>query len=758
MRYREDHPPDWVKDLRARSAPGASHWWAWTSLMVLILGLAAIAMVVATRRIGERQVLEDIPHASAVLEIQSGLAGAQLLLEGFFTINPAADLTEVWRLLDRNEQLLDALLEGGELPQGPAIHTPLSDPKLRSRVEGVRGLLIDFRLIALTRVGDSREGRQEPANDELYDQVLDELLSETSDLETAVRTRTETNQQNADDFFRVILVSWALLIGLAVTGLITRELQRRRAERALGASEERLDATLRSIADGVVTTDDRGHLTFVNEVACKLLKLERPALLGRPLSEVYKLRDEAEASGQILMERDDQQAAAPRERLLDLPNGDLLPIEESVAPIRDAEGRQTGVVLVFRDVTQRKEAEAALRESEAQLLQSQKLEAIGRLAGGLAHDINNYLATISSESEQVKIFLPEDRKIVAKIDAVLLAVSKASSLLKRLLAFSRRQPPSLKVVSVTDIARELTPMLERLVGESTRLDMRLDDDLPAVEVDPVQLEQVLVNLVVNAREAMPAGGTITVATTSRTSPTNAPGEGTGGEPEERVVLSVSDTGCGIDPRILENIFEPFFTTKEKEGNSGLGLPTVHGIVNQCGGEIEIESEVGSGTEFMIHFPVTAKPAVGSEGRKTSEPTGAVRHYQILLVEDNPGLRRSLGSMIEALGHRVEVAADGEQALEIYRSTGGFDLVVTDFVLPGWNGREVLERIWKEAPDFPAIVISAHATRSTLEDLLDRRHVGFLSKPFEAARLAEAIEETCRGRSRPREEPTRSGSG
>jgi signal transduction histidine kinase len=397
--------------------------------------------------------------------------------------------------------------------------------------------------------------------------------------------------------------------------------------------------------------------------------------------------------------------------------------------------------LLSRERHQR-EAEAALRHSEAQLLQAQKMESVGRLAGGLAHDINNYVTAITSQCELVRMKLkpgdPAAGKIGQKMDMIIATAGKITALIRRLLAFSKQQPVSLQVIDLNEVVEDLRGMMNRLIGEDLQLETFLDAGLWRTRMDPSQVEQIVVNLLVNAREASPRGGKVTIETSNvdldpeylRANPTVAAGE--------YVLLAFSDSGTGIAPEIRDRIFEPFFTTKEGTDARGLGLATVYGIVKQNGGHVAVYSEVGQGTTFRIYLPRTLEASPAREPAAVAAPTvgGA---ETLLLVEDNDELRGATEGILEALGYRVAAAANGPEALAALDRLGErIDLVICDVVMPGMSGQEVVERLRARHPEIRVIFMSGYTDNVVLRHGILEGEFDFLEKPFSADRLAAKI--------------------
>ena len=360
----------------------------------------------------------------------------------------------------------------------------------------------------------------------------------------------------------------------------------------------------------------------------------------------------------------------------------------------------------------RHRAESELAASQAQLLQAQKIEAVGRLAGGLAHDLNNYLAAIRGHCELVGMQADPEGRTASRMEAVIRLVGKAAALIERLQTFSHPQPAQPQVLRLGPLVASILKLLTPSLGETIRVESELPADLWPVKVDPGQLEQVLVNLLVNARDAMPAGGEIRIRAG------NLPAEHSGAD---HVELAVSDTGCGIPPELHDRIFEPLLTTKDRQGHSGLGLAIVYSILRQHGGRVDVESEVGRGSTFHLLLPRSHEPLTGEAaelaGASSGNPhPGGSEH--LLLVDDNPDFRESTRGLLQALGYQVTTAGNGEEALAACTAAGHrFDLVLTDVVMPGLGGPELVEQIRRQRPEVRAIYISGHS-----EQILDRHGV------------------------------------
>jgi PAS domain S-box-containing protein len=631
------------------------------------------------------------------------------------------------------------------------------------------------------------------------------------------------------------------------------------ADRRLRASERRYATTLASIGDGVIATDAAGRVTFLNPVAEALTGWGAAEAAGRPLGEVFRVADErtgeAVENPAARVLREGAVVGLADVALLLARDGRRVPVDDCAAPIYDDRGEISGAVLVFRNVTERREAAEALRRSEArfkafmdhspalafvkdaasryvyanrrweaqfpeprsdwagksdldffppetaacflasdrrvlesggpveaheagaaptgetrhwltfkfplpdspgpvigglaldvtekvrleeQLRQAQKMEAIGQLAGGVAHDFNNLLTVINGYSQMLAEGLGPDSAWRAVAEEVLRAGERAADLTRQLLAFSRKQMLRPQPLDLNAVLANGERLLRRLLPESVQLVTRLAPGLPRVLVDPGQVEQVMLNLAVNARDAMPGGGRLTISTDvvrldadrARAHPGLAAGP--------HVRLAVADTGQGMDAATRARVFEPFFTTKEVGQGTGLGLATVYGIVKQSGGWVGVESERGRGTTFVILLPSaedggTAEPL---PARDSSLPGGT---ETLLLVEDDEAVR-GLGAMaLRQAGYAVLEARHGVAALELLSGYGGpLDLVVTDLVMPQMSGQSLVGLLQRERPGVRVLFVSGYSAASVAD--LPGVVMSFLQKPFTPASLTAAVRE------------------
>jgi PAS domain S-box-containing protein len=415
-------------------------------------------------------------------------------------------------------------------------------------------------------------------------------------------------------------------------------------------------------------------------------------------------------------------------------------ILNSAVPIMGAGGSIEGAIVLNQDVTEQRAAEDALRRSEEQLRQAQKMEAVGQLAGGIAHDFNNLLTAILSYCELLLEEIRQGDPIRGDIEQIRQAGQRAAGLTRQLLAFSRRQVLQPKVLSLNAVVESTEGMLRRLIGADIVLEIRSDPALWHVLADPGQIEQVLVNLVVNARDAMPRGGRILVATGNLELKADSPMRGNGVRPGMYVSLLVRDTGAGIDPAHHARIFEPFFTTKEPGKGTGLGLSTVYGIVQQSGGHVTVESTPGEGAAFTVLLPrhLGGEPATASRADRRRLPGGT---ETLLLVEDEAAVRSSARRLLERQGYTVLEARHGGDALRIVEeSRRQIDLVVTDLVMPEMGGKELAERLRAHRPGLKVLFMSGYTEKAIASGGVMPPNTGFVEKPFTVEQLMRRLRE------------------
>lgn len=505
------------------------------------------------------------------------------------------------------------------------------------------------------------------------------------------------------------------------------EVENERLQRVIQQGKSQWESTFDAISDPIAIAEADGSILRVNLAFCRRFNTTFLDAVGKTDSEViFGLEDHLDkavghdllSQARFLEERDD----------LAIPGVFLLSCY-SVRLVDGSEGG-TGVIYVLRDVTGRKKTQEALWQREKQLFQAQKMDAVGRLAGGVAHDFNNLLTIILGNAEILYDLMSEDDPLRERIGVISKVAERSSLLTRQLLAFSRTQVIQPKVCDLNTMVSVSESMLRRLIRENIEFRTVLEPGLERVFMDPVQLEQIILNLIINARDAMPDGGELTVKTWHRSlEATEQPKSvGDGDEsPPQYVTLSVVDSGCGMDAATVDKIFEPFFTTKEK--GTGLGLSTVYGIVEKGGGTIRVDSELGRGTAFHVMLPPVEDAPANAPEIEVRDGETRQRPANVLLVEDEEMIRELARGALARCGHTVVTAKDGEEALAAANGLGeAIDLLITDVVIPKLDGPKLAEKLSVDYPDLRVLFISGYVDREMPTE------IEYLEKPFTMQKL------------------------
>jgi len=495
---------------------------------------------------------------------------------------------------------------------------------------------------------------------------------------------------------------------------------RQAAEATLRSSEERYRGIVETTSDGVLLLDGHGRISYVNSRFAAMLGRQVAELSGTPVLDLLAEADRPAVERELARVPE----GGTRRLELGLPRAGGQPMCAQIA--LTARVDDDGVLAMVADVTEQKNIEGQLR-------QAQKLDAVGQLAGGVAHDFNNLLTVIDGYA--ALLIAQADEPSARDLTMIREAATRAGALTRQLLAFSRTQPAETRVVDVVGLVTGVEGMLHRLIREDVELVLTGATAPLHVRADPGQLEQVIVNLVVNARDAMPDGGRLTIATES----VDLGDEGAarlGAGPGEYALITVADNGCGMSAEVAARIFEPFFTTKEQGKGTGLGMSTVYGIVTQASGQIRVDSNPGKGTTVAVYLPMTTALPVGLPV-DPAPPRLATGTETIMFIEDDPAVRRLTARILRTAGYHVLAGVDGRHALEIVRANPGISLLVTDVVMPGMNGRQLADRITAILPGLPVIFTSAH-TRGVLTLTRDDPTVAFLEKPYTVSGITEKV--------------------
>jgi two-component system cell cycle sensor histidine kinase/response regulator CckA len=621
----------------------------------------------------------------------------------------------------------------------------LGDARLvKEALAEIRSTSLEF--VHAIRLSDGLKKLEEGGTDVV---LLDLSLPDVSGLETVRRTRLKAPtvpivvltglndeafalkavREGAQDYLVKGQLDGNLLLRAMRYAIERHQLlgERKRAEEALRASQEYALNLIESSLDMIIATDQNGNITEFNKAAQRTFGYQPHEILGKHLQLLYAEPAESLRVHATIL-KDGKSVGEVRQARK---NGQVFPCFLSASILRDTQDQLVGVVSISRDITEQLNLEEQLR-------QSQKMESIGQLAGGIAHDFNNMLTVIHGHAALLLSAGKLDEDVADSAFQISLASERAANLTRQLLAFSRKQVMQTTYLDVNELVAHLSKMLRRILGEDIVLQLNYAPNIPLVRADKGMMEQIIMNLAVNARDAMPEGGRLVIDTSVRTireAQVEQEPEGTLGE---FVCLSVKDSGCGIAPEHLQRVFEPFFTTKEVGKGTGLGLATVYGIAKQHQGWINVESEVGTGSIFRLFLPSSPGAIATAADEQQEETRGGTE--AILVVEDDLAVRALVLTVLESYGYRVFEAASGGLALEVWRHhLNEIDLLFTDMVMPGGiTGRDLAEKLKTDKPALKVIFTSGYSEEIVGKSCTLEEGINFLQKPYNPERIAQAV--------------------
>ncbi len=515
--------------------------------------------------------------------------------------------------------------------------------------------------------------------------------------------------------------------------VVFQQLQIHRVRRQIASREELFELISENAADMIAVVNADGTRAYNSPSYERLLGYSPEELRGTVAFEQIHPEDRAKVVSAAEEAKRSGQGKRVEYRMCHK-DGRWVSLESTASVIRDRNGQAKKLVIVNRDITERKQL-------EQQLQVAQKVEAIGRLSGGIAHDFNNILGVIIGYTEALqKRMRPEDAFREA-IDEIQRAAKRAASLTQQLLAFSRKQVLEPTILDLNAVIRDMEKMLGSLMGEHVAFELALSNSLGKVKADRTQLEQVILNLSVNARDAMPGRGKLTIETSNLRIAEADPGHPAYMQPGSYVLLKFMDTGCGMTREVQAHIFEPFFTTKETGKGTGLGLATVYGVVKQSGGYILVDSEPGKGATFEIYLPlIEASQEIAKEPRaRVGRPRKG--EATVLLVEDEDSLRKLTRDVLQEMGYAVHEAADATEALDIAKKMPAIDLLLSDVVMPGMSGRALADALAISHPDTRVLFMSGYTHGEIAKQGVTGAAMAILHKPFTREELIRRVEET-----------------
>ncbi|MEM7305485.1 MAG: ATP-binding protein [Planctomycetota bacterium] len=687
------------------SNPTSARWPVFGALIALgFIGVSVTLMLDVNR--SRNQLAEHVRLTSALLD-------AEQCLSGFPRGRELAAVAETEPGWERRMQELDEHVAAATPRRKGA--APAPNVPLGVSVDELRDAFRNW--VELGRSSGRAAGERYDASLDRARRAVRDRLGEERDASADVSLRLGRRWR---DTYATLMASWLIAAGSA--WLLWRsqrhsaELQR--AQEALRTTEDRLGTVVANAPVACWSVDRGGSITLSEGAALEAIGVRPGELVGESMFELYHDHPDVVQNVQLAL------SGTPVEYTVEVEGAVF---HTYLFPFHDKAGRVVGANGVSTNITDRARIESQLRQSEQQRHEAQKAEAIGRVAGGVAHEFSNLLTVVTGFSSLLRDGFEPGSQERDDATQILQASKRAAELTQQLLAFSRQQRSEPRVVDLSAVLENSLKMLRTLVGETIDVRVQVGSGTYPVLIDPGQFQQVLVNLTLNARDAMPDGGTLTLAITD-VSPADV-ADNAFLEPGHYLCLQVRDTGAGMEPGVVAHAFEPFFTTKEPGAGTGLGLPTCQGLLRQAGGDITVESEPGKGTTFRLFLARHHATAVSSDP-ETTEISLSRGLETVLLAEDEAMVRAFASRVLRGAGYNVIEASDGNRALEICRSyVGSIDLLITDLVMPGLGGRQLAERFQEVRPETPVVFISGYAQEDS--------SIEYLQKPFSPKDLCRA---------------------
>lgn len=744
-------------DMRKDNKPDVTHRGPYA--LISLITLAVLSVMGFSFYSSHVMINTYAPQVNAAMEVKLEATFAHLWFEEIISGDRYENIEDIIGHIDQAKWYARAMLDGGENAEG--VFPPLDDPVLRNAVRETLVLITEFEKITRMRWEALTPSGIGTRIDQEYDSLFKTFIAQIDNVETLIQQKTREDYQR----YLVLqggLVLFILLLSCGAFLVRYRHGRERaaairklhKAKEVAEKSEQWLKTTMNSMGDGVIITDGQGRVTYMNPVASTLTGWPLEDAVDRKVTEVMNLVDETDKTPvenpvMRVIARGRPVWLGDHVELISR-HGRVWPISDSAAPIFDRENHLVGVVVVFRDIEERKQAEAERASLEAQLRQSFKMEAIGTMAGGIAHDFNNILAMVLGNTEMAMDDISEKHRARHNLDEIYKAATRAKKLVRQILSFSRQekneQEPHNLCRVVAGTMKSLHTTIPASVEQRLEIPGLSDRQYPdhlTIMADTTQIHQLLLNLCVNAVQAMEEKGTLTVRVSEHIVGNRGNLLNTGLAPGHYGYLSVSDSGPGIADELLEKIFDPFFTTKDVGHGTGMGLAVVHGIVKEHGGRILAENREAGGVVFHVYFPLTEKRRDLLPDDAEDMPTGS---EHILFVDDEEMLASMGGEMIRRLGYKVTAKTVSADAFDLFlEDPDAVDMVITDQTMPGLTGAELARQLLDIRPDLPIVLCTGYSSKVDRAKARDLGVRAFAAKPLKRKQMARMIRQLLDGK-------------